>query len=125
MKRAALISVIILSAIIIAFAYIFYYTELLYFGACTEEGMVCPDGTGVGRQGLFCRFEKCPDLVYCNANSQCPEDMKCINFPKIEKSYCAKEFYWTIGLGSVCYRDCGSHDGCELIESDPLKIVCK
>ncbi len=28
--------------------------------ACTEEALVCPDGSGVGRQGTTCTFAPCP-----------------------------------------------------------------
>ncbi|MES2994457.1 MAG: hypothetical protein V4681_00205 [Patescibacteria group bacterium] len=28
--------------------------------ACTEEAKICPDGTGVGRQGPSCEFAACP-----------------------------------------------------------------
>lgn len=31
--------------------------------ACTEEAMVCPDGSYVVRQGPKCEFTKCPDVV--------------------------------------------------------------
>ncbi|KKS28670.1 MAG: hypothetical protein UV60_C0035G0004 [Parcubacteria group bacterium GW2011_GWA2_43_11] len=29
--------------------------------ACTEEAMICPDGTGVGRTGALCEFTPCPN----------------------------------------------------------------
>jgi hypothetical protein len=29
--------------------------------ACTEEAMICPDGSAVGRTGPNCEFAKCPD----------------------------------------------------------------
>ncbi len=28
--------------------------------ACTEEAKLCPDGSGVGRQGPNCEFPDCP-----------------------------------------------------------------
>lgn len=28
--------------------------------ACTEEAMICPDGSSVGRVLPYCKFEKCP-----------------------------------------------------------------
>ena len=30
--------------------------------ACTQEAMLCPDGTAVGRTGPNCEFEKCPNI---------------------------------------------------------------
>jgi len=30
--------------------------------ACTEEAMICPDGSAVGRSGPNCEFAKCPDI---------------------------------------------------------------
>lgn len=29
--------------------------------ACTEEAKLCPDGSGVGREGPNCEFPECPD----------------------------------------------------------------
>jgi hypothetical protein len=31
--------------------------------ACTEEAKLCPDGSGVGRQGPNCEFPDCPTEV--------------------------------------------------------------
>lgn len=31
--------------------------------ACTEEAMICPDGTTVGRTGPKCEFAKCPEVA--------------------------------------------------------------
>jgi len=31
--------------------------------ACTEEAMICSDGSAVGRTGPNCEFEKCPDVI--------------------------------------------------------------
>jgi len=30
-------------------------------GACTEEALMCPDGSSVGREGASCAFSPCPD----------------------------------------------------------------
>ena len=35
-------------------------------GACTEEALVCPDGSAVGRVGPNCRFSPCPNCVCPN-----------------------------------------------------------
>lgn len=31
--------------------------------ACTQEAMICPDGSSVGRSGPNCEFEKCPNVT--------------------------------------------------------------
>lgn len=33
------------------------------FTACTEEALMCPDGSGVGRTGSECRFSPCPNAA--------------------------------------------------------------
>ncbi len=53
--------------------------------ACTEEAMVCPDGTAVGRTGPNCEFTPCsttspvPLPVDCSgAGGACPGGYTCI-----------------------------------------------
>jgi len=36
--------------------------------ACTEDAKLCPDGSGVGREGPFCEFPTCPGGDIVNAN---------------------------------------------------------
>ena len=39
---------------------------------CTQEAMVCPDGSYVGRQGPKCEFAPCPSEALCEGGN-CPE----------------------------------------------------
>ncbi len=32
-------------------------------GGCSKEGLMCPDGTTVGREGPTCEFTPCPDVA--------------------------------------------------------------
>jgi hypothetical protein len=43
--------------------------------ACTEEALICPDGTGVGRVPPDCRFAPCPDCTCPDA--YIPEGSTC------------------------------------------------
>src|SRR3990167_1350393 len=35
---------------------------------CTEDAKICPDGSGVGREGPNCEFAACPDTVIPTPN---------------------------------------------------------
>tara|TARA_B100001971_G_C18120016_1_gene498909 strand:- start:195 stop:845 length:651 start_codon:yes stop_codon:yes gene_type:complete len=59
MKRGIILFMIIISLFIPACAY--RYDEMRPV-ACTMEGLVCPDGTVVGRVGPNCEFKKCPEI---------------------------------------------------------------
>jgi hypothetical protein len=57
---------IIILVVLVALAGILVYTsnkksvQNLPVVQCTTEAMICPDGTSVGRTGLYCEFAKCP-----------------------------------------------------------------
>ncbi|OGC45259.1 hypothetical protein A2V49_01510 [candidate division WWE3 bacterium RBG_19FT_COMBO_34_6] len=57
--------IILMVALIIIFGFFLYTNNSLKNSpiirrACTEEAMICPDGTSVGRVGPNCEFEQCP-----------------------------------------------------------------
>ena len=79
---------------------------------CTMDGRICPDGSGVGRKGLNCEFEKCPELIKCgiDVEGNCPQNYDCY-----KPGYCY--------TGDVCLRCEGGK--CSIGESYPLTIVCE
>lgn len=63
--KKILIPLIILILIIIALLIKIFYSEskpLTDQRACTEEAMICPDGSAVGRTGPNCEFKPCPSV---------------------------------------------------------------
>ncbi len=54
--------------------------------ACTQEALICPDGSAVGRTGPNCEFAPCPTIVkkidpgkFCGgiAGIKCPDGYVC------------------------------------------------
>jgi len=84
------------------------------FKTCTQEAKLCSDGSAVGRDpNNNCEFFQCPGLEYCDTNNQCSSG-NCYLFPDSEKAYCYN--------GNPCTK-CDSGN-CDLLKSDPVKIVC-
>ena len=48
--------------------------------ACTDEAMVCPDGSAVGRTGPHCEFAPCPPVI---ATSTTPAPVACTTEAKL------------------------------------------
>ncbi len=60
-----LFSILILFVFLLG-AFVLSYVDFTHQGndlgiACTEEAMMCPDGSAVGRSGPYCQFAPCPD----------------------------------------------------------------
>ena len=59
--------VLILTGIIAALAVVLLAYVILARGpqpvACTQDALICPDGSGVGRVPPECRFAPCPDCT--------------------------------------------------------------
>lgn len=60
--------IILLAILILGTAYVFWKTkktniDLPNNTACTEEALMCPDGSGVGRTGPECKFSPCPNTA--------------------------------------------------------------
>ena len=88
----------------------------IFSKACTFEGKTCPDGTSVGRNSsLACELDFCPELIFCDINSTCPDEMKCYKFPDEEKPYC-----YARPPCSKCFRQ-----ECDILESNPPIVQCK
>ena len=62
--------------------------------ACTQEAMICPDGTSVGRQGPNCEFASCPDEKpsICPTPPTCPVGKNLIYGDPVpsEQNQCAR-----------------------------------
>ena len=85
---------------------------------CTAEAKICPDGSAVGRSGINCEFEKCPDLINCGPdNSPCPENYQC---------YIIKDNYYCLtgDTSTICSTVC-NNPTCQFIETDPMQIECE
>src|SRR3989344_9360658 len=56
---------ILLVVVLVAGGALMYASDVLPGGgiACTEEAMICPDGSAVGREGPNCEFAACPDIT--------------------------------------------------------------
>ena len=59
MKNSTILAVIIGLIIVTAVSYVIFQQPFKQV-VCTEEAMVCPDGTPVGRRGPKCEFAPCP-----------------------------------------------------------------
>ncbi|MFH1211010.1 MAG: hypothetical protein V1645_03775 [archaeon] len=96
-------------------------------GGCDMEAKICPDGSSVGRSGPNCEFAPCPpnylgdvnpsDLVYCDANTRCPDGMECYKFQDDDKAYCYNKG------NDPCIR-CDDPSRCVILESYPAQIKC-
>lgn len=79
MKKQILIFVVAVALVALAaFGYIFTKDNSSstsqtdsFDKPCTQEAMVCPDGSSVGRTGPTCEFQACPDSV-TNSNNKTP-----------------------------------------------------
>ena len=132
MKKLVVLSVIIVFIIATLF-YMFFFTDLLYHRGCFQDAKYCPDGSFVGREGLNCKFEKCPDLILCETDKNCPDGMQCFKFPDNEKPYCyndgnrIKNNCDDSGKCNsyVCPPTCKKpYESCQLIDSEPPEIIC-
>ncbi|MFH1376132.1 MAG: hypothetical protein ABIH25_00695 [Candidatus Woesearchaeota archaeon] len=110
LKRGILIAILI-SLVLVA-------SSCSFIAGCTKEGKGCPDGTVVGREGLSCEFEECPEIQICQKSSDCNEDYECVKFPTQDTPICS---LWEVH--AYCLTKCENHD-CEVIESDPIKVIC-
>jgi len=59
--------ILLLIILIVGGLYVYYKDPFALFGnalpsekACSQEAMLCPDGSGVGRTGPNCEFAPCP-----------------------------------------------------------------
>ena len=65
-KGSPLMVIAIILGIVAVLAVVVYVFGAKYFTsgskptACTQEAMICPDGSSVGRTGLNCEFAPCP-----------------------------------------------------------------
>jgi hypothetical protein len=114
MKKSVIITLVIMFVFILLI--IFLPNHLI--GLCPAIAKICSDGTAVGREGLFCKFEECPKIQVCQKNSDCNENYKCVKFPTQEKPICNLWKGFT-----YCYAQCGSHN-CGTVGSDPIEVVC-
>jgi hypothetical protein len=57
-------SLIIVVALLIIAGGVYFYTSRTHTSAvaCTDEAMICPDGSAVGRTGPNCSFAPCPTI---------------------------------------------------------------
>jgi hypothetical protein len=103
---------VVLLGVVLGFSYLFMKKEVVApvvvppvvldsdVVMCTQEAMLCPDGSYVGRTGANCEFAKCPNLekeetiaklnqrilnngVYVTplqvvSDSRCPADVNCV-----------------------------------------------
>ncbi len=79
-------------------AYVSSMTHQTIDRACSQEAILCPDGTSVGRSGPECQFDRCPipdfsghpGIVDAPLEVPTPAPMK-KGFPKNPKSLCTQE----------------------------------
>ncbi len=59
-----IIALVLLILIVLLGAFYLYRKTLAPTGpvACTQEAMICPDGSAVGRMGPNCEFAPCPSI---------------------------------------------------------------
>lgn len=62
-KNLLVLLIIIISASIMYFISGYPKTQTV---ACTQEALICPDGSAVGRSGPNCEFAPCPTLKKTN-----------------------------------------------------------
>lgn len=85
--------------------------------ACTEEAMVCPDGSWTVRDPTNnCEFNPCPNKIICDYYNTCPEGYNCISFPDEPEPMCF------ISAENICSR-CESNQ-CDYTESIPMVVEC-
>ena len=46
--------------------------------ACTQEAMICPDGSSVGRTGPNCTFAPCLVVTVCKTDNDCKNGASCL-----------------------------------------------
>ncbi len=99
MKRSlvGLILIVILATVM----YLVSGIKPTYKIPCTQEALICPDGSTVGRSGPKCEFAACPKVVKTKPtitvapnNYQCPEDewVNCMPPISIDKNDCKPQF---------------------------------
>jgi len=110
LKRGILIAILISLVLVVS--------SCGFIGVCTKESKLCQDGTDVGRVGINCEFEECPEIQVCQKSSDCNEGYECVKFPTQDTPICS-----LCGIYDYCPVQCESHD-CEITESDPIKVIC-
>ncbi len=80
-----LVFIIILLILVGAFFSWSYFRDrqLAQNPACTQEAMICPDGTPVGRQGPSCEFSACPETPQQNITLNLPAENAEVGLPLV------------------------------------------
>jgi hypothetical protein len=93
---------------------------------CTEEAMVCPDGSTVARTGPNCAFAPCPGAAVvdqsklgsscADASHVCPSGQSCYAFPT-HGFRCASN--------PCAAMTCSAGSECQILETFPAQIKCE
>jgi len=93
-KNLLILLIIIISASVMYFISGYPKTETVI---CTQEALICPDGTAVGRSGPKCAFAPCPiikQITTPSSTPQCPktEWVDCMPGSNKIKSECDPQY---------------------------------
>ncbi|MFH1308170.1 MAG: hypothetical protein ABIH72_04930 [archaeon] len=130
MNKRGFIGIVIIGVIVLAFLVGAYFGIKYYirYGddveniVCTEEAMICPDGTAVGRVLPDCEFEECPDVIVVDGES-CVQEGGSIPVIENPPECCEgldlippQQEEW-VGISGFCTANCGDGE-CGEIETE-------